>query len=129
MKLDIRIRNSERIEARFDGLTVSTAQDGSAPAPFDLFLAALGTCAGYYLAQFCHSRGIATGGIHISQTVHRQAATCLADRIELEITLPADFPQRYRSAAMRAVEQCTVKKQLAAPPVIETRLSDQPVTG
>ena len=122
MKMDIRINDGEHIEARFDGLTVSTAQDGSQPAPFDLFLASIGTCGAYYLAKFCHQRKIPTTGIRITQTTDRTAGSCLVSRVQLAISLPDDFPEKYRKAAVRATESCTVKKHLATPPLIDVHL-------
>jgi ribosomal protein S12 methylthiotransferase accessory factor len=123
MKMDIQIHANESIHAQFDGLTVITAQDGSAPAPFDLFLASMGTCGGFYLARFCKQRGIATEGIHITQEIQRDPDSHLVTHIDLAIHLPQSFPDKYRLAAVRAAEQCTVKKNLAAPPEIKVHLA------
>ena len=127
MKMDISIINSTRIDARFDGLTVTTAQDGSAPAPFDLFLASIGTCGGFYLARFCQQRDIATDGVRITQEVVRDPDSRLISRIELAVHLPDSFPDKYRQAALRAIEQCSVKKNLAAPLDIQVHLAEAAV--
>jgi putative redox protein len=129
MKMDIEIHANESIHAQFDGLTVITAQDGSAPAPFDLFLASMGTCGGFYLARFCKQRGIATEGIRITQEIDRDPDSHLVTRIDLSIHLPESFPEKYRQAAVRATEQCTVKKNLAAPPEIQVHLARTTVTA
>ena len=118
MKMDIILGSDERIEARFDGLTVTTAQDGSAPAPFDLFLASMATCAAFYVSRFCSQRGIPTEGIRVTQTAHRDPETRMVKRIDIELGLPDSFPEKYHKAAIRAAEQCTVKKHLAEPPEI-----------
>jgi len=123
MMMDIAIGDSDRIEARFDGLTVTTAQDGSAPAPFDLFLASIGTCGTFYLAKFCRQRNIPTEGIKVREKIERDPQTRLVTRIDLELDLPDSFPDNYRQAAVRAANSCTVKKNLAAPPAIHVHLS------
>jgi len=129
MKMDIQIQANERIHAQFDGLTVITAQDGSAPAPFDLFLASMGTCSGFYLARFCKQRGISTAGIGITQEIQRDPESHLVTHIDLAIQLPESFPDKYRKAAVRAAEQCTVKKNLAAPPEIKVHLAETNVSA
>jgi len=129
MKMDIRIRQQDRIDARFDGLTVTTAQDGSAPAPFDLFLASLGTCSGFYLSRFCNQRRIPTEGIRITQEATRDPETRKVTAIDLTVFLPESFPGKYRQAALRAMGQCSVKKSLAAPPEIRTQLAPAPVSA
>ena len=118
MDMDIVLGRDDRVDARFRGRTVVTDQDGAAPAPMDLFLASIGTCAGLYISRFCRGRGIATEGLRLHQHASRNPDTGLIERIELELTLPADFPEKYRAAVLRAAELCTVKKHLAAPPGI-----------
>ena len=123
MLMDISIQDSDRIEARFDGLTVTTAQDGSAPAPFDLFLASIGTCGAFYVSKFCKQRNISTDGIKVRQTFQRDPDSRMVTRIDLELDLPDNFPEKYRQAAVRAAGQCSVKKTLAAPPAIDVHLA------
>jgi organic hydroperoxide reductase OsmC/OhrA len=65
--------------------------NGSAPEPFDLFLASLATCAGFYVAAFCHARGISMAGIALVQSHHFDEATHQLERVELELSLPATF--------------------------------------
>lgn len=118
MRMDISLRDDEAVEARFHGHTIQTAQDGSKPAPFDLFLASLGTCTGYYVARFCRLRSIPTDGIRITQISERDPDTHMVGTVEIDIELPESFPDRYRDAVLRAAKQCAVKRHLAAPPVI-----------
>ncbi len=114
-----------RVDAHFGEFCVRTDQPakaggvGGAPTPFDLFLASLATCAGYYVLDFCRRRDISTEAIRLTQHVRTDPATNRADRISLEIQLPADFPEKYRTAIVRAAEQCKVKKHLENPPVLE----------
>lgn len=108
-----------RVDALMGPHTVVTNQDGSAPAPFGLFLASIGTCAGIYVLGFCQHRGLPTEGIRIVQRVHSNPATRMVERIELEIVVPPTFPEKYHEALIRAADQCAVKKHLAQPPAFE----------
>jgi putative redox protein len=112
----------ERVDARFDGRTVATDQDGSTPSPFELFLASIGTCAGVYVARFCKQRGIATDGLSIRQRMHVDPETRRIARIELVIDMPSGFPESYRDAVIRAAGLCAVKKHLENPPEIVVRM-------
>ncbi len=47
---------------------VSVGGEGSAPAPFDLLLASIGACAGFYVQTFCRRREIPLESIEISTT-------------------------------------------------------------
>lgn len=121
MEMEIVLAGGDRVDARFDGLTVSTDQDGTAPAPFDLFLASIATCAGIYVARFCAQRGIAIDGVRLVQRATRDPQSRMIRRIEIDVELPEDFPDQYRAAVVRAAEQCAVKKHLADPPSIDVR--------
>ncbi len=124
--MEITVPGADRVEARYDGLVIQTAQDGRQPAPFDLFLASIGTCAGHYAARFCRQRGLDTRGLRILQEVIRDPETRMVERVRLSLELPPGFPDKYRAAIVRAAGQCTVKKHLASPPeiVIEANSAD-----
>lgn len=114
-----------RVDAHFDDHTLKTDQpaagggEGSAPTPFDTFLASIGTCAGIYVLGFCRQRGISTEGIHILQRVHHDPATGMVGKIDLEIQTPPGFPEKYLPALIRSADQCKVKKHLERPPRFE----------
>ncbi|MDO9255083.1 MAG: OsmC family protein [Bacteroidales bacterium] len=91
----------------------------SAPAPFDLFLASIGTCAGIYVKSFCDQRGIPTENIKIIQSVDYDMQKRLPSKIKLDIQLPVDFPEKYRNAVLSAADLCAVKRAIADPPVFE----------
>ena len=124
--MDIRITfpGGKRVDAELGGRVIATDQStphgggGTAPEPFELFLASLGTCAGIYVLGFCQARGIPTEGIQVLQRNHFDETTHTLARVELEIVLPETFPEKYRVAIMRAAEGCKVKKVLASPPQI-----------
>jgi putative redox protein len=90
--------------------------EGSEPAPFSLFLASIGTCAGIYVLGFCRQRGLPTDGIRLVQRAERDPLTHMVDRITLDIEVPPDFPEKYKDALIRSAEQCAVKKHLEKPP-------------
>ncbi len=123
--IEVTFPGGKRVDARVGSYVVRTDQpvesggNGSAVAPFDLFLASLATCAGSYVLGFCQARGLETDGIGLSQRVEVDAATKLPSRIRLELRLPATFPEKYRAAVVRAAEGCKVKKTMAAAPLIE----------
>jgi putative redox protein len=122
--MDIRISfpGGKRVDAQLGDRVIRTDQspehggEGSAPEPFELFLASLATCAGIYVLGFCQARSLPTEGISIAQTHHFDEATHALSHVELKVTLPADFPEKYRAAVIRAAAGCKVKKVLSAPP-------------
>jgi putative redox protein len=89
----------------------------SAPTPFSVFLASIGTCAGIYVLGFCQQRGLPTDGIRIVQRPTRNPLTGMVSEIELEIQVPPSFPEKYHDALVRSADQCAVKKHLEHPPV------------
>lgn len=121
----IRFPGGLRVDAEFDGMVIPTDQssyaggESSAPTPFALFLASLGTCAGIYVHGFCQQRGIPTDQIHIVQRMIRNPEERRIERIEMEIRLPPEFPDKYRKAVVNAANLCAVKKHLERPPDFE----------
>jgi ribosomal protein S12 methylthiotransferase accessory factor len=119
--MEIRFPGGMKVDAVQNGLRIQTDQPvaaggtGTAPSPFDLFLASIGTCSGFYALRFCHQRNLDVEGLALSLTAERDNGKHVA-RIRIEITLPPSFPQKYREAILRAVDQCTVKRYLAEPP-------------
>jgi ribosomal protein S12 methylthiotransferase accessory factor len=117
----------KRVNAAYRGFTVHTDQpperggEGSAPGPFDLFLASIATCAGVYVKGYCDARGIATDGLGIEMEVVRDPERRMVTRLVLELRLPEDFPEKHRDGVLRAAEHCAVKKHLLSPPAFEIR--------
>ncbi|HOT95994.1 MAG TPA: OsmC family protein [bacterium] len=121
MDMKITFPGGQAVTAHYGPMTIKTNQDGSAPAPFALFLASIGTCAGIYVLSFCQQRGLNTEGLEITQRMSADPLTHLIKKIDLDIKLPADFPEKYREAVIRAADQCAVKKHLAQPPEFAIR--------
>jgi ribosomal protein S12 methylthiotransferase accessory factor len=122
MDMKIYFPGGKRVNAEYNGFTYQTDQpkenggENTAPSPFELFLASLGTCAGFYVLSFCQQRGIDMAGIELRQSMERDPQTHLVGRINIEILLPASFPEKYRAAIVQAAQLCTVKKHLQSPP-------------
>lgn len=118
----IRMRGKAQVIAEFRGMEIPTDQrpeaggDGTAPEPFTLFLASIGTCAGIYVMKFCQTRGIPTDGIAIRERILPDPANPgRIGRIELQIEVPPDFPEKYHEAVIRAADGCAVKKAIQNP--------------
>lgn len=124
MDIEVTFPGGKQVEARFGAHVVKTDQavahggGGTAPEPFEVFLASLATCAGIYVLGFCQAREISTAGVQLVQHHHFDEASHRLERVELEIVLPADFPEKYRSSVARAAEGCKVKKTLTSPPEV-----------
>jgi putative redox protein len=125
LQMVTRFSGGARVQTEFGPFVVRTDQpphaggEGSAPTPFATFLASVGACAGAYVLAFCRKRELPVEGIQIVQTMDTNRETGMVTGIHLDIHLPAAFPVKYRDALLRAVEQCTIKKHLEAPPRIE----------
>jgi ribosomal protein S12 methylthiotransferase accessory factor len=117
----------KRVDAEYGGFTIRTDQppqsggEGSAPPPFDLFLASIATCAGIYVKGYCDSRGIPTDGLGVEMQIEREPERQRVVRLAIEIRLPADFPEKHREGVVRAAELCAVKKHIHNPPAFEIR--------
>ena len=121
----ITLAGGKKVNAEFNGFTIKTDQgvyaggEGSAPEPFALFLASIGTCAGIFVYSFCQSRGISTDGIRLVQSHQVKETGRGIGKITLTIELPPDFPEKYKDAVISAANLCAVKKHLMEPPVFE----------
>jgi len=129
MDMNITFPGNKRVHAEYNGFVIETDQsadsggDNSAPQPFDLFLASLGTCAGIYVLSFLQQRGLPTEGAGLVMTTVDNPETKLISKVLLDIKVPEGFPEKYRNAVIRAAEQCAVKRHLDSPPIIETTVS------
>ena len=127
MEMVIDFPGGARVDAHFGPYTVMTDQppqgggEGSAPTPFALFLASLGTCAGIYVLGFCRQRGLPTEGIRVVQRMHSDPASGMLGLVELEIQVPPAFPEKYHEALVHSASQCAVKKHLEAPPAFDVK--------
>ena len=123
--MEITFDGGKVITAHSHGHIIKTDQpvisggQNTAPSPFELFLASIGTCTGIYVKSFCDNRKIPTDNIKIIQTSEYDKETGLPVNIKLDIKLPAEFPEKYKDAVISVAELCKVKKTIAAQPVFE----------
>jgi putative redox protein len=122
MDMEIYFPGGKRVYADYGKFTIETDQsvrgggDESAPAPFDLFLASIGTCAGIYALSFMQQRGIDPSGSKLTMRTHRDPEAHLIDQIELELQTPPGFPEKYHDAIINSMDLCAVKKHMYQPP-------------
>jgi putative redox protein len=118
MEMIIDFPGGSRVDAHFGPFTVATDQPpvASAPSPFEVFLASIGTCAGIYVLGFCNQRGLPTQGIRIVERINSSRLTGMVETIDLEIQVPPEFPEKYHASLIRSAELCAVKKHLENPP-------------
>lgn len=104
------------MDVNYGGFTIKTDQapqsggEGSAPEPFTYFLASLAACAGIYVLRFCRKRNIPTEGLKLYQRTERDpSGKRPLSKIEIEIVLPPDFPEKYKDAVIKSAEHCAMK--------------------
>ncbi len=125
MDMEIVFPGGKKVDALYKGFTIKTDQapyaggEGSAPACFDLFLASIGTCAGMYVLSFCQKRNIAPEGLKLILKTEKDRQKRMISRIEIEIELPREFPEKYREAVIRSAKLCVVTKHMYDPPKID----------
>jgi ribosomal protein S12 methylthiotransferase accessory factor len=125
MEMKITLEGKAKVIAEIGGMKVVTDQpipsgDGTAPTPFNLFLASIGTCAGIFVKAFCDQRGIPTNQIYLTQKMNYDHSTHLISDMDIVIHLPADFPEKYKNAVINAADLCLVKRHFSNPPAINT---------
>lgn len=129
MSMTVTFPGGVGVDATFKGHTVHTDQPVAAggadegPAPFDLFLASMATCMGYYALRFCQERHIPTEGLGLELEPVKDADRKRVGELRIELRLPAGFPEKYREAIRRAVDQCAVKKHVVEPPAFSLTVS------
>jgi ribosomal protein S12 methylthiotransferase accessory factor len=125
MEMKIFFEGAKKVNALYKGHLHRTDQpvaeggENSAPSPFDVFLASIGTCAGFYVKTFCDQRGIPADKIKLIQTLEVDREKHLISKIKIDIKLPPDFPEKYRESLINVAGLCTVKRTIANPPSFE----------
>lgn len=115
-----------RVDAVYNGIEIKTDQskenggDASAPEPYSLFLASIGTCAGIYAVSFCQARKIPMDGMKLKQINYfEMEPKKRLSRVEITLELPEGFPAKYEKAVIRAMDLCAVKKAIFDPPEMD----------
>ena len=130
MEIKITFPGGKKVNADIDGLVVKTDQpvkyggEGSAPTPFEHFLASIGTCAGIFVLSFCQERKIPAENISLAERLEygtTPEGKPFLDKIVIEIIVPPDFPEKYHNALIKVADQCAVKKAIMNPPRFEVK--------
>lgn len=122
MEVKVNFLDKLRLEAKFDDFTVIADQpirykgDGSAPGPFDYFLASSALCAAYFVKLYCSTRNIPTDNIRLSHNNIVDPENRYKQIFKIQIELPADISEKDRVGILRSIDRCTVKKVVQAGP-------------
>ena len=128
--IEIFFPGGKRVDAHYDGRTVCTDQsfenggEATAPEPFDLFWVSQITCIGLYVLEFCTVRNICTEGLGVRLKAEMNAEEKRYHKTNVAITLPKDFPKKYKKAIVRAANLCSVKKHIINPPTYTIALAE-----
>ena len=122
MEIKVNFLDNLRLEAKFDDFTVVADQpirykgDGSAPGPFDYFLASSALCAAYFVKLYCQTRGIPTENIRLSQNNIVDPENRYNQIFKIQVELPEDISDKDRQGILRSIDRCTVKKVVQTGP-------------
>ncbi|MHC6225015.1 OsmC domain/YcaO domain-containing protein [Pseudomonas sp. X10] len=122
MEIKVNFLDNLRLEAKFDDFTVVADQpirykgDGSAPGPFDYFLASSALCAAYFVKLYCETRNIPTDNIRLSQNNIVDPENRYNQIFKIQVELPADISAKDRQGILRSIDRCTVKKVVQTGP-------------
>jgi len=122
MEIKVNFLDNLRLEAKFDDFTVIADQpirykgDGSAPGPFDYFLASSAMCAAYFVKVYCAARDIPTDNIRLSQNNIVDPENRYKQIFKIQVELPADISEKDRQGILRSIDRCTVKKVVQTGP-------------
>lgn len=122
MMIDVTFPGGLAVDAHVAGHTIRTDQrekhggGGKGPPPFDLFLASIATCMGFYALRFCQQRELDTKGLRLGLETERNPETKMIETIRVQVELPEGFPPKYVRAIERSMDQCSVKKHMLQPP-------------
>ncbi|TVP50344.1 MAG: OsmC domain/YcaO domain-containing protein [Halomonas sp.] len=122
MEIKVNYLDNLRLEAKFDDFTVISDQpirykgDGSAPGPFDYFLASSAMCAAYFVKVYCNARDIPTDNIRLSQNNIVDPEDRYKQIFKIQVELPEDISEKDRQGILRSIDRCTVKKVVQTGP-------------
>ncbi|MDX1552198.1 MAG: OsmC domain/YcaO domain-containing protein [Marinobacter sp.] len=125
MEINVNFLDNLRLEAKFDDFTVVTDQpirykgDGSAPSPFDYFLASSALCSAYFVRVYCLARDIPTENIRLSQNNIVDPENRYNQIFKIQVELPEDISDKDRQGILRSIDRCTVKKVVQTGPTFE----------
>lgn len=121
-KIHVTFPGGKRVDATIGGMMIRTDQapenggTGTAPEPFQIFLASIATCAGVYALEFCQAREIPTSEMTLSMSCEFDDKNQTVQRVHLDLKAPPGFPEKYKKAVIRVMDRCSVKKHIMNPP-------------
>ena len=122
MEIKVNFLDNLRLEAKFDDFTVISDQpirykgDGSAPSPFDYFLASSALCAAYFIKVYCKARDISTENIRLSQNNIVDPEDRYNQIFQIQVELPDNISAKDSEGILRSIDRCTVKKVVQTGP-------------
>jgi ribosomal protein S12 methylthiotransferase accessory factor len=128
MEIKVNYLDNLRLEAKFDDFTVISDQpirykgDGSAPGPFDYFLASSAMCAAYFVKVYCNARDIPTENIRLSQNNIVDPENRYQQIFKIQVELPEDISEKDRQGILRSIDRCTVKKVVQTGPEFDVEV-------
>lgn len=131
MEINVRFLENLRLEARFDDFVITTDQpirykgDGSAPSPFDYFMASSALCAAYFVKVYCLARDIPTEDIRISQNNIIDPENRYNQCFNIKVELPEDLSEHHRQGILKSIDRCTVKKVIQTGPKFQISAVDR----
>jgi len=86
--------------------------------PPELFLASLGSCAGFYAAQYLKKKGLATEGTVVRVSADKAKDPARLDNFKIEVDVPVAVDEAHRNGVEGAVHHCLIHNTLQHPPTI-----------
>jgi ribosomal protein S12 methylthiotransferase accessory factor len=130
MEINVEFLDNLRVKASFDDFSVIADQpirykgDGSAPGPFDYFLASSALCAAYFVKVYCVARDIPTEDIRVAHNNIVDPENRYKQIFKIQVELPQTLSDKHRQGILRAIERCTVKKVVQAGPQFQIETVD-----
>ena len=122
MQVNVHYLDNLKCEAIFDDFKVLSDQpvrykgDGTAPGPFDYFLASSAMCAAYFVKVYCNARDIPTDGISVTQNNIVDPDNRYKQNFHLKIELPDSISEKDKNGILASMERCTVKRVIQNQP-------------
>jgi ribosomal protein S12 methylthiotransferase accessory factor len=122
MEIKVNFLDNLKVEAKFDDFSVIADQpirykgDGSAPGPFDYFLASSALCAAYFVRVYCLARDIPTEHISLSHNNIVDPENRYQQTFQIQIELPENISDKDKQGILRSIDRCTVKKVVQTGP-------------
>ena len=127
--IEVSFPGGKRVDGKIENMIIKTDQPvkdgggGTAPEPFNLFLVSIATCAGIYALDFCQTREIETKDMSLVMNCEFDPNGRFYQKLSIDLSVPAGFPEKYKKAIVRTMDLCTVKKHIINPPEFEIKVS------